>query len=227
MEIEPVIETQSLWKIYSKITQEVNAIRDITIQIPRDKVTCVAGPSGSGKSTLLALIGLLTYPSRGQVLLEGELMTDLSEITLAKIRQQKYGFIFQNQYLLPHFTALENVCISLFSQDISYKNINLQARKVLEQLDLKTRINYRVKELSGGEAQRVCIARALVTNPSILIADEPSSNIDSELTEEILQLLLELQENRSLTIIMASHDPQILRIAEKTFELKDGVVRKS
>lgn len=227
MEIEPVIETQKLWKIYSKPAQEVNAIRDITIQIPRGKVTCVVGPSGSGKSTLLALISLLTYPSRGQVLLEGELMTDLSEITLTKIRQQKYGFIFQNQYLLPHFTALENVCIPLFSQDISYKNINLQARKVLEQLDLKTRTNFRVKELSGGEAQRVCIARALVTNPSILIADEISSNIDSELTEGILQLLLELQESRSLTIIMASHDPQILRIAEKTFELKDGVVHKS
>lgn len=220
-----IIETQNLWKTYQTTAQEVHAIRDISISIPRGKVTCIAGPSGSGKSTLLALIGLLSYPSRGHVLMEGKSMTGLSEIMITKIRREKCGFIFQNQYLLSHFTALENVCIPLFSQEISYKEAILKATGILEQFDMGKRLDFRIRELSGGEAQRVSIARALVTNPSILIADEPSSNIDSKLTEEFLQLLLELQRNRGLTVIMASHDPQILKSAEHEIELIDGNVK--
>ncbi|UCG02952.1 MAG: ABC transporter ATP-binding protein [Candidatus Heimdallarchaeota archaeon] len=225
MDTETVIETQNLWKIYRAIHQQVNAIHNVSIQIPLGKITCITGPSGSGKSTLLALIGLLTPPSRGHVLIEGEQMNDLSEIVLTKIRREKFGFIFQNQYLLPHFTALENVCIPLLSQDISHKDANSQAIKVLKQLDLESRLRFRVKELSGGEAQRVCLARALVNNPPILIADEPSSNIDSKLTDEFLQLILELQKTRTLTVIIASHDPQILEVVENEIKLSDGTVK--
>ncbi len=225
METKAIIETQNLWKIYGTSIQEVDAIRGVSIQIPRGKITCITGPSGSGKSTLLALIGLLTYPSRGQVILEGESMTGMSEITLTKIRRENFGFIFQYQYLLPHFTALENVRVPLFSQDISYKCATLQAMEMLEQLDLAERVDFQARKLSGGEAQRVCIARALVSRPSILIADEPSSNIDSKLTEEFLRLVLELRKDRGLTVIMASHDPQVIKIAENEIGLKDGVIK--
>ena len=222
--METIIETQNLWKIYGTSIQEVNAIQNVSIQIPYGKITCIAGPSGSGKSTLLALIGLLTYPSRGQVILEGESLTGMSEITLTKIRREKYGFILQYQYLLPHFTALENVRLPLLARDTSHKDASRRATEVLEQLNLKKRLDFRVTQLSGGEAQRVCIARALVSNPSILIADEPSSNIDSNLTEEILQLILDLKKDRGLTVIMASHDPQVIKVAENEIGLKDGCI---
>ncbi|UCE12693.1 MAG: ABC transporter ATP-binding protein [Candidatus Heimdallarchaeota archaeon] len=225
MKDQPIIETRKLWKIYYAETQEVEAIRDVSIKIPSGKTTCIAGPSGSGKSTLLALIGLLTYPSEGQVVLEGESTSGLSEIFLTKIRRKKFGFIFQSQYLLPHYTSLENTILPLLAQDISYKDATQQAIAVLEKLELEERVNFRVRQLSGGEAQRVCIARALVTNPSILVADEPSAHIDSRLTEEFLQLLLTLKEEHQLTVIMASHDPQIIKIADKEIELKDGAVK--
>lgn len=227
MEYDSVIETQNLWKTYRTTAQEIHAIRNVSISIPRGKVTCIAGPSGSGKSTLLALIGLLTYPSRGDVLVEGKSMDGLSEIIMTRIRREKYSFIFQNQYLLSNFTVLENICIPLFSQEISYKEANLKATEILEKFDMGKRLNFRVKELSSGEAQRVSIARALVTNPSILIADEPSSNIDSKLIEEFLQLLLEIQKTRTLTVIIASHDPRILESAQNEIKLIDGEVKKS
>ncbi len=227
MESKEIIETKKLWKVYEVGKQKVNAICDVSIRIPRGKITCVAGSSGSGKSTLLALIGLLTYPTRGQVVLEGESMKGMSEITLTKYRKERFGFLFQSQYLLPQFTALENARLPLFSRDISLKEADEQTRKILEDFDLKKRINFRARELSGGEAQRVCIARALVTNPSILIADEPSSSIDSKLTDEFLQLISELKSKHQLTVIMASHDPQILEVSDKEIVLKDGVVEKN
>ncbi len=220
---DAIIETKNLWKIYGGSIQEVNAIQDISVKIPSGKISCITGPSGSGKSTFLALIGLLTSPSQGQVIFKNEIMNGLSEITLARIRRENFGFIFQSQYLLPNLSALENARLPLLSCDLSIKEINLKTSTILHQLDLDNRIEFLVKELSGGEAQRVAIARALVSNPSILIADEPSSSIDSKLTEEFLNIVSNLKK-QEFTVIMASHDPQVIKIADTIIKLKDGSV---
>lgn len=219
------IETRNLWKTYGEKSRKVNAISDVSIRIPFGKTTCIIGPSGSGKSTLLGLIGLLIRPSRGEVILEGESVKGISEIKLTEIRKNTFGFIFQAQYLLEHFTTLENVRLPLYSHDIALKESNQRASEILKQLSLSARTNFYVKELSGGEAQRTCIARALIVNPSILIADEPSSNIDSKLTEEFLQIVEEYKLKRNLTVIMASHDPQVTDSAEYIIELSDGRIK--
>ncbi|MHA1972753.1 MAG: ABC transporter ATP-binding protein [Candidatus Hodarchaeales archaeon] len=222
-----LITTNDLWKIYGSGVRRVEALRGVTISIEEGKITCIAGASGSGKSTLLSQLGLLSVPSKGQVFFRGEPVERLSEIMRTKIRKEEFGFIFQSQYLFSHLTALENTRLPLFTQDIGLKEANQKSREVLEKLNLKKRINFKVRELSGGEAQRVAIARALVTDPSILIADEPSSNIDSKLTKEFLDLLLDLKESRKLTIILASHDEMVISIADKTYSLYDGQIHSS
>ncbi|MHA1215317.1 MAG: ABC transporter ATP-binding protein [Candidatus Hodarchaeales archaeon] len=224
--MDTLIKTNDLWKIYGSGARRVEALRGVTLEIFEGKITCIAGPSGSGKSTLLSQLGLLSVPSKGQILFHDKPMDRLSEIMRTKIRREEFGFIFQSQYLFPYLTALENTRLPLFAQDISLKEANQKAINVLNKLNLEKRIDFKVNELSGGEAQRVAIARALVTEPSILIADEPSSNIDSKLTQEFLELLIQLKNSQKLTVVLASHDETVISIAEDIYYLRDGQIQE-
>ena len=220
--MDAIISTENLWKTYRSGVRVIHAINDLTIQIPRGKKTCITGPSGSGKSTLLHLIGLLTYSTRGEIYLEGSPVQKMSDIFMTKLRGEKFGFIFQAQYLLPHLTVLENVRLPLLTQNITIKEATHRTANILEQVELGNRFDSKVSELSGGQAQRVNIARALVTNPEILIADEPSSSIDSRLTLEFLDIIDSLISKRKITVIMASHDPIVVASNDNEITLHDG-----
>jgi len=219
-----IISTENIWKTYQSDIRVIHAINDVSIKIPRGKKTCITGPSGSGKSTLLHLIGLLTFSTQGEIFLEGEPVQSMSDIFMTKLRREKFGFIFQSQYLLPHLNTLENARLPLLAQNITMEEATNRTIEVLTQLEIDDRSDSKIQELSGGQAQRVNIARALVTKPEILIADEPSSNIDSRLTEEFLQIIDEYQSKWNLTVIFASHDPIVIAENNNEINLKDGKV---
>ena len=219
-----VISTENVWKTYTSGIRVIHAISDVTIKIPLGKKICITGPSGSGKSTLLNLLGLLTTPTQGDVYLGGAPIQKMSDIYMTKLRREKFGFIFQSQYLLPHLNALENARLPLLAHNISMEEATNRTMKVLEQLEINERAYSKIQELSGGEAQRVNIARALVTKPEILIADEPSSSIDSRLIEEFLQIIDDYQLKWNITVIMASHDPIVIARNDDVINLKDGKV---
>jgi putative ABC transport system ATP-binding protein len=222
--MEYIISTKNVWKTYASGIRLIDAINDVTIKIPLGKKICITGPSGSGKSTLLNLMGLLTVPTHGEVYLGGAPVQQMSDIYMTKLRREKFGFIFQSQYLLPHLNVLENARLPLLVHNISMEQATNRTMKVLEQLEISERAYSKIKELSGGEAQRVNIARALVTKPEILIADEPSSSIDSRLTEEFLQIIDDYQLKWNITVIMASHDPIVVARNDDEINLRDGKV---
>ncbi|MHA1905892.1 MAG: ABC transporter ATP-binding protein [Candidatus Thorarchaeota archaeon] len=219
-----IIRTETLWKIYGQDTsRSVEAVKDVSVVIEQGKITAIGGPSGSGKSTLLSLIGLLTKPTKGAVFLDDEELSSLSEVYRTKIRREKIGFIFQAQYLLPHLTAVENVALPKLCTDVSIGDAESDARNRLVALDMDHRLDFRVAELSGGEQQRVSIARALMNNPKILIADEPSSSIDEKLTEDLLNSLRQMADE-GLTVVVASHDRRVLDWADSLIEMRDGKI---
>jgi ABC-type lipoprotein export system ATPase subunit len=220
-----IITTENVWKTYRSGIRIIHAINDVTIQIPRGKKTCITGPSGSGKSTLLHLMGLLTTPTLGEIFLEEEPVQRMSDIFMTKLRREKFGFIFQSQYLLSHLNTLENARLPLLARNNTIEEATNQTIEILEQLELDSRIDSKIQELSGGEAQRVNIARALVTKPEILIADEPSSSIDSRLTEEFLQIIDDYQSKWNITVIMASHDQRVIARNDNEINLKDGKIK--
>lgn len=207
--------------------RQVNAIKNITLEIEEGTITALGGPSGSGKSTTLSIIGLLTRPSRGQIYLEEEDVSRVSEVYRTRLRREKIGFIFQNQYLIPQLTAVENVALPLLCTDQAKSQAEDLARSKLAALGLEHRLEFPVAELSGGELQRVGIARALMNNPRILIADEPSASIDETLTKELLTTLREMVDRRKLTIIVASHDEMVLEWADICHMMHDGEIVKS
>lgn len=202
----------------------MQAIRNVSVEIPRGRTTVITGPSGSGKTTLLSLLGLLTTPSRGELLLEGEPVLGLSDIFRTRIRREKFAFIFQARHLLPSLTCLENVMLPLLNRDLGPAEREHLAREQLKRFDLKHRAAFRVCELSGGEQQRVALARALVTHPQILFADEPGSSIESRLVKTFLTTIAKLKREDKLTVIMASHDPLIVEAGDITIPLLDGRV---
>ncbi|MHA2424280.1 MAG: ABC transporter ATP-binding protein [Candidatus Thorarchaeota archaeon] len=219
-----IIRTEGLWKIYGQDTsRSVEAVQDVSIEIEQGKVTAIGGASGSGKTTLLSLIGLLTKPTKGKVFLDNEELSSLSEVYRTKIRREKIGFIFQAQYLLPHLTAVENVALPKLCTDTSINDAERDARARLSALDMDHRLDFRVAELSGGEQQRVSIARALMNNPKILIADEPSSSIDEKLTEDLLSSLRQMTDD-GLTVVVASHDIRVLEWADSLIDMKEGSI---
>jgi putative ABC transport system ATP-binding protein len=222
--MEYVISTENVWKTYTSGIRVIHAINDLTVKIPIGKKTCVTGPSGSGKSTMLNLLGLITNPTKGEIYLEGAPVQRMSDIFMTKLRREKFGFIFQSQYLLPHLNALENARLPLLAHNITMDDATTRTMEVLEQLEIAERASSKIQKLSGGQAQRINIARALVTKPEILIADEPSSSIDSRLTEEFLQIIDEYQSKWNITVIMASHDPMIINRNDQVINLKDGKV---
>jgi putative ABC transport system ATP-binding protein len=218
-----VIHTRGLRKDYQMGTQVVRALRGVDLEIKRNEYIAVMGPSGSGKSTLMNLIGCLDTPTDGKYVLNGQAVQDLDDDELARIRNREIGFVFQTFNLLPRASALHNVELPLIYAGVHAKDRIVRARGVLEKVDLADRMDHKPSELSGGQRQRVAIARALVNNPSILLADEPTGNLDSVTSEEIMSVFDELHRVGQ-TIIMVTHEPHITAHARRVITLRDGMI---
>ena len=218
-----LIETQDLWKTYVMGAEEIHALRGVSIQIERGEYVAIMGPSGSGKSTLMNLIGCLDTPSKGSYLLNGKQVSQMNDNELARIRNEEIGFVFQTFNLLPRATALHNVELPLVYAGVQAKDRLERARTALGKVELGDRVSHRPNELSGGQRQRVAIARALVNNPSILLADEPTGNLDSQTSYEIMGLFDTLHANGN-TIILVTHEPDIASHARRIIVLRDGMV---
>ena len=201
-----VICTKNLWKTYQMGSEEVHALRGVDIDIPKGEYVAIMGPSGSGKSTLMNLIGCLDTPSSGKYWLAGRLVSEMDDDELAYIRNKEIGFVFQTFNLLPRATSLHNVELPLIYNGTPSEERLERAKKALAQVDLTSRMMHKPNELSGGQRQRVAIARALVNNPSILLADEPTGNLDSQTGEEIMALFARLHEQGN-TIVLVTHEP--------------------
>jgi len=218
-----VIETHNLCKVYKMGTVEVNALCGVSFTVERGEILSIMGPSGSGKSTLMNLLGCLDRPTSGEYYLDGELVSNLKDDQLAEIRNRKVGFVFQSFNLLPRMTALANVELPL--RYAGYRNGRAErARAALEAAGLAARVHHRPTELSGGQQQRVAIARALVNNPAILMADEPTGNLDSKSGREIMELILKLNRELGTTIIIVTHDPNIAAQTRRVIRLRDGAL---
>src|SRR6188508_3661502 len=218
-----LIETRDLWKTYVMGGEEIHALRGVSLAIERGEYVAIMGPSGSGKSTLMNLIGCLDTPSRGTYWLNGKLVSRMDDDELAHIRNREIGFVFQTFNLLPRATALHNVELPLiYNGTPSAKRIEM-AKAALESVELGSRMSHRPNELSGGQRQRVAIARALVNNPSIILADEPTGNLDSKTSYDIMNLFQELHDKGN-TIIMVTHEDDIAHYAHRIIRLRDGLI---
>ncbi|MCR4374041.1 MAG: ABC transporter ATP-binding protein [Acidobacteria bacterium] len=220
-----MIETNDLWKTYVMGAEEIHALRGVSIQIERGEYVAIMGPSGSGKSTLMNLIGCLDTPSRGSYLLNGKQVSEMNDDELARIRNEEIGFVFQTFNLLPRATALHNVELPLIYAGVTAKTRVERASQALDKVELGDRKTHRPNQLSGGQRQRVAIARALVNNPSILLADEPTGNLDSKTGVEIMSLFARLHEAGN-TIVLVTHEPEVAVHAHRAIHIRDGQVEK-
>ncbi len=220
-----LIETRDLWKTYVMGEEEIHALRGVSIEIQRGEYVAIMGPSGSGKSTLMNLIGCLDTPSKGSYLLNEKEVAAMNDDELAEIRNQEIGFVFQTFNLLPRATAMHNVELPLIYAGVSGKVRQERAKAALEKVDLMSRASHRPNELSGGQRQRVAIARALVNDPSILLADEPTGNLDSKTGNEIMGVFERLHAAGN-TIVLVTHEADIAAYAHRTIHIRDGQVEK-
>jgi putative ABC transport system ATP-binding protein len=221
----PLIETHDLWKTYTMGAEEVHAVRGVSVDIERGEYIAIMGPSGSGKSTLMNLVGCLDSPTKGSYRLNGKRVSEMNDNELARIRNEEIGFVFQAFNLLPRASALQNVELPLVYAGVSSKDREVRARAALEKVDLLPRMTHRPSELSGGQRQRVAVARALVNNPSLLLADEPTGNLDSKTGAEIMALFARLHQAGN-TIVLITHEAEVAAFAHRVLQLKDGEVEK-
>lgn len=217
-----VIKLENVWKVYQLGKVELPVLRGISLEITPGVFVVILGPSGSGKSTLLNMIGCLDLPTKGSVFLAGRDISKMSEDELAQVRGEKIGFIFQQFNLLPNLSALENVMMPMIFQGKPEPEREKRAKYLLNSLELGDRISHRPAELSGGEQQRIAIARSLINNPEIIVADEPTGNLDSTTGRKIMEILIDLHKNKGKTIIVVTHDPTIANYSNQIIRIKDG-----
>jgi putative ABC transport system ATP-binding protein len=221
-----VITVSDLRKIYQMGTQEVHALRGVNMTIRRGEAVAIMGPSGSGKSTLMNILGCLDQPTSGKYYLDGADVSNMQDDALAAVRNQRVGFVFQSFNLLARTSALENVQLPLIYAGASQRMRRQRAEEVLRAVGLGERMHHLPNELSGGQQQRVAIARALVNNPSIILADEPTGNLDSRSGREVMAILQRLNREQGITVILVTHDGNIGRYANRILHIFDGVVSK-
>jgi putative ABC transport system ATP-binding protein len=220
-----MITMQNITKSYEMGTQVVHALRGIDIQINENEFVAIMGPSGSGKSTLMNIIGCLDIPNSGTYTIDEIDVSHMTDDEQAKIRNQRIGFVFQQFNLLPRTSAIKQVALPLMYAGYNRAERTARAKEALQAVGLGDRMDHRPDELSGGQQQRVAIARALATNPSIILADEPTGNLDTQSGEEIMQIFKTLHEEKGITLIMITHDPEISEAAERTIWIRDGLIQ--
>lgn len=222
----PIIEVRDLRKVYRMGNEKIVALNHINLEIEKGEICCLFGTSGSGKSTLLNMLAGLEKPTKGTIKVKKIHMEKLNESQLAHFRQKYIGFVFQSYNLIPTLTAQENVALPLIFQGISKKERDLRAKKMLEAVGLGKRLKHKPKEMSGGQQQRVSIARAFVNKPQILFADEPTGNLDTHTTLEVMDMMTKIAREYNQTMIIVSHDPEIADYADKIITIQDGDVLK-
>ena len=216
-----MIDTKDIHKSFGKL----EVLKGIDLHIDKGEVVSIVGPSGAGKTTLLQILGTLSRPTSGEVIIDGTPVQMLSDKQISKFRNTKIGFVFLFHHLLPEFTAFENVCIPGYIAKRERYEVERKARELLEMLGMEHRINHKPAELSGGEQQRVAIARALINSPAVLLADEPSGNLDSKNREEIHQLFFTLRDTLGQTVVIVTHDEQLARMSDREIVMIDGMIR--
>jgi putative ABC transport system ATP-binding protein len=226
MENNSLIELDNVAKVYEVGETKVHALKGVSYTIRKGDLLAIMGPSGSGKSTLMNIIGCLDKPSSGRYLLDGKEVSTYDRNQLAEIRNKKIGFVFQNFNLLARTTALENTELPLLYTNVTAKKAREMALNSLEIVGLKGRELHKTNQISGGEKQRVAIARALVNSPSVILADEPTGNLDTKTGEEIMKIFTELNEKEGITIILVTHDPEVAEVAKKVIHVRDGLIER-
>lgn len=217
-----IVELQNVRKTYRMGTTDVHALYNIDMGLEKGELVSITGPSGSGKSTLLNLIGCLDHPTSGKYILNGTNVSDLGDAALSEVRSKEIGFIFQPYNLIPQLNIIENIEVPLFYQGLSEHESYRQAVELAERVGLKDRLKHHPPQLSGGQRQRVGVARALANNPAIVLADEPTGNLDSHTGEEILSLLLSFNKDYGTTLMIVTHDPDVANRAHRTLHMVDG-----
>jgi len=222
--VDSLIKLENVWKTYKLGETDLSVLKGVNLEIKVGSFATIMGPSGSGKSSLMYMLGLLDTPSKGKIYLQGQDTSNFSQDKLAEVRGKKIGFIFQQFNLLQNLTALENVMLPMIFQGISESKRKEKAKKLLESVNLGQRLNHRPSEMSGGEQQRIAIARSLVNDPEILIADEPTGNLDSTTGKTVMEILKKLHEDQKKTIVVVTHDPTIAHFSQNIIHIQDGQI---
>ena len=225
--LKPVIRLNNVWKTYHIGNTNLDVLKGISLEIYKEEFVAIIGPSGSGKSTMMNMVGILDIPTKGEIYLEEQDIAKTTESQLAQMRGKKIGFVFQQFNLIPTLTALENVILPTIFQNVPEKIRLEKAKKLLIEVGLGERLHHRPTELSGGQQQRVAIARALINDPEIILADEPTGNLDSTSGQHIIDLLVKLHKEDKKTIILVTHNKELINYCERVIHLKDGQIFKT